>query len=514
MKNYSLLLTLIIMLVCTQTALNQELSTGTIDEQTEQKITELKKQLSEAEKEKGKNHPDLITILLNITTTYEEQGGYIPALPFALRGLEISEKVHGEDSLETAIMLNLVGILYYSQADNTRAIEYIQRALPIVENTFGTDNIVYAGMLRILALVFIATGDTETALKNLLPALEIAVGLVSRKITDYQLSMGELSLIIGSYHWAELMLKVALTFRSDALEYAELSGEPREKALFGMAPVQNILGALYTVTVLYDKAEPLLLDALSGYEATLGTEHPKLEGVLVNLAALYEALGQRVKAEEYQKRAERIHKKYIGFSHISMSSLPKPFELAVDSNHTVRFFVNARVGDWVVYEYPGTGMLSKKEIVRLTPVVAVIKTYIKRKNAEWGEGPDEIYKLGANIEAIYGYGVSESDLKIGSVRVADKDIASKILIVTEEGVTGKVYFASDVVPVGGLVKMEMGGEVLMKLVEYQYGKDITKDKIIDLRDGDVDEVDFYYLYIHNNADIGCVFFQIPKGEMV
>lgn len=128
---------------------------------------------------------------------------------------------------------------------------------------------------------------------------------------------------------------------------------------------------------------------------------------------------------------------------------------------------NARLGDLVVYEYPGTGILEKREIVRLTNVVAIVKQ-------SGTGGSEELYKLDANIEDLYG--VSESDLKIESVKFADKDIICKTLIVTKEGITNKYYIAPDVVPVGGLVKIEIGGEVLMRLVDYHYGKDIEKDK--------------------------------------
>ena len=138
---------------------------------------------------------------------------------------------------------------------------------------------------------------------------------------------------------------------------------------------------------------------------------------------------------------------------------------------------NVRIGDSVVYEYPGTGMLEKKEIVRLTPAGAIVKTYTRLKNAELISGAEELIKLDADIENLYG--VTENDIKIESVRVANKDITCKTLIRTKEGVTIKVYVAPDVVPVRGLVKIEKGGEVLMRLVEYKYGQDIEKEKIID-----------------------------------
>ena len=111
------------------------------------------------------------------------------------------------------------------------------------------------------------------------------------------------------------------------------------------------------------------------------------------------------------------------------------------------------------------------------PMDAVIKSYKKRKNAEWDYGVEGLIKLGEDIEETYG--VPESDLQIEIVRVADKDITCKTLISTEKGDTSKFYIAPDVIPVGGLVKIENRGEVLMKLVDFHYGKNVEKEKMID-----------------------------------
>ena len=86
------------------------------------------------------DHADPIAILTDISKAYRQEGGYIPALPFAQRALEISKKVHGQNSLETFSTLDFVGTLYRLQGDNLKALEYYQRALPIVQKNLVTDH--------------------------------------------------------------------------------------------------------------------------------------------------------------------------------------------------------------------------------------------------------------------------------------------------------------------------------------------------------------------------------------
>lgn len=436
----------------------------------ENKPAALKTQLSQAEAEKGNNHPDLIPILLGVAQAYREQGGYIPASQFAQRALAITEKVHGSDNLQVAGVLDLLGTLYRLQGDSRHAHEYYERALPMVEKRLGSGHPSYAMLLNNLAKVYISTRKTEEAESTLQKAMQIIVdtfGPASAQATIIQETLGELYLTTGKYSAAEQQLRYALTVRSEALEF----GESRKDALFRMAPIQNLLGALYTVFGLYDKAEPLLHDALKAYEAKLGKEHTLLEGVLVNLAVLFDAEGKTTEAAAYRKRAEYIHEKNIGFSHTSTSLLPKPTEavpaprVKVGSMNADRPFANARVGDWVVYESSEGALIQKREIVRKTDVGVVVLTYMWiPETKEWHRGLEEIVSFSAGINDLYG--VSPTDLKPEQIAIRSADITCGSAIVSAEGTECKICFAPDIIPVGGMVRLECGGKIIMKAVDY------------------------------------------------
>ena len=64
----------------------------------------------------------------------------------------------------------------------------------------------------------------------------------------------------------------------------------------------NDLAVLYKEQGDYDKAEPLLLEALEGRRLKLGDTHPHTLESLNNLIALYAAWDKPEKADEWRKK--------------------------------------------------------------------------------------------------------------------------------------------------------------------------------------------------------------------
>ena len=76
------------------------------------RIRGLKQQLAASEAKNGKDHPDLVEILLRLGNAYRDEGGYVPATPYVERALSITEKTHGSEHLEVAATLDKLGTLY------------------------------------------------------------------------------------------------------------------------------------------------------------------------------------------------------------------------------------------------------------------------------------------------------------------------------------------------------------------------------------------------------------------
>lgn len=441
-----------------------------LQQETPQKdLAALKKELSETEAKKGKDHRDLVPILTGIAEAYRAKGGYIPAQPFARRALEITTKVRGKDAIETAGALDFLGTLYRLQGDNKFALENYERALPIVEKKLGLDHPAYAIMLNNLATLYVAIGknaEAESALEKAMTVLPEAFGPASGEATATRITLAELCLRTGKYAIAGQLLVYALAIHSEGLELPVQAGQTTSReALSFIAPVRNLLGRLYTMVGMYDSAEPQLQDALKAYEAELGGEHPSLEGVLVNLAALSEATGETAKAAGYQKRADQIHEKNIGFSHLAESPHLKPIVAVLPSRNGPRPYADARVGDWVVYEEAGVPS-QKQEIVRKTSVVAIVLTYTwEPKKKEWLRlGLERMVDLSADFKELYG--VSENDLKPEKVKIMDIEVNCRTAVVNEDGKKCKIYVAPDTVPLGGVIKLVCDGEVMLQAAEY------------------------------------------------
>jgi len=86
-------------------------------EPTKRDLAALEEELAATEALKGKDHADLVPILMNISVAQRDQGGWIPARPFAQRALEIVRKNPAAESLETAGALDLLGTLDWLQGD-------------------------------------------------------------------------------------------------------------------------------------------------------------------------------------------------------------------------------------------------------------------------------------------------------------------------------------------------------------------------------------------------------------
>jgi tetratricopeptide (TPR) repeat protein len=441
-------------------------------DQTDKNLAGLKKKLSALETTKGKQHPDLMPVLDAICRAHREQGAYVTALPFAQQALEIERKVHGESDIAVAGALDFLGTFDLLAGDNKAAVENYQLARPIVEKNLGTEHPAYAMLLVHMGTAYLADGRieaAESALQKAKQALVKGFGPAAQEVTAAQEILGDLYLKKGGYSRSEQELQYALAVRSEGLEFRPNDMTEADVLLY-MAPLQNLLGALYTTVGLYDQAGPLLKDALKAYEAKLDKKHPLLEGVLVNLAALAEAKGDTVASDGYQKRAESIHKEHLGISHLATVPLPRPDKAVVPSKEKLGPMANSHVGDWVSYAGPDGAPSEQKKIIRSTPVVVVVSnSFWDTQKKEWDSGSPRIVGLAATAKELYG--ASEGELKAEKMDIKGQqvEVACATVPAGAESKQCKACFARDI-PVGGLAKMECDGKLIMRVLDYRRGE--------------------------------------------
>ena len=189
------------------------------------------------------------------------------------------------------------------------------RAKPALLQKVGPKNPGYGLFLMHLGKALSQTGENEEAkeaVEQALVAFGEELSHAAHEWTGANLEMGLLFLNLRRYRLAEQQLVYALTVRSEALSFG-----PRDEGLFYMAPVRNALGQLYVTVGLLDQAESLLQEALDAYEKKYGKDHPLTEGILVNLVALYDGKQDAPKARGYADRAQAVHQKSAGYSHVA-----------------------------------------------------------------------------------------------------------------------------------------------------------------------------------------------------
>jgi tetratricopeptide (TPR) repeat protein len=117
--------------------------------------------------------------------------------------------------------------------------------------------------------------------------------------------LGNLFRLIGRYNKAEPLLVQALDLRRNLFGEAHLD----------VATSLNNLALLYDSQGRYAEAEPLYVRALSIREQQLGADHPSVATSLNNLAALYKSQGRYAEAEPLYVRALSIYEQQLGADH-------------------------------------------------------------------------------------------------------------------------------------------------------------------------------------------------------
>ncbi|XP_065919419.1 kinesin light chain-like [Dysidea avara] len=205
-----------------------------------------KKTLQDLEKQYGRNHPDVASMMNILALVYREQGKVSEAIQLLNNSLAIKEKVFGHDQPSIATTLNNLSVLHGKVGNYREAERNCRRALEIRQKALGANHPDVAKQLSNLAVICQKLGKYEDVEWYLQRAVEIytsELGSDDPNVTKTMSILAESYLKQRKYKAAENMYKQILQLASkqqDEAAPAPPTPESRSRRLSSWTPEREM----------------------------------------------------------------------------------------------------------------------------------------------------------------------------------------------------------------------------------------------------------------------------------
>jgi kinesin light chain len=210
--------------------------------------------------------PARLRTLHNLVIQYASQGRYEVAVPLCKQALEDLEKQSGREHPDVATMLNILALVYRDQSKFKEAGVLLTEALHIRERTLGNDHPAVAATLNNLAVLYGKRGKFKEALPMCKRALEIREKVLGPNHPDVAKQLNNLALLCqnqGKYNEVEQYYSRALSIYQESLGPDDPS----------VAKTLNNLASSYLKQNKFHEAEMLYKQVLtSAHEKEFGSE--------------------------------------------------------------------------------------------------------------------------------------------------------------------------------------------------------------------------------------------------
>jgi len=243
-----------------------------------------------------------------------QRGDPAAALEAQQRGLEVARSVFGEDHPRLVAPMNNIGILLQELGQPERAVEVLDQALALAEHALGPHHVQTAQTRLSVASMSVGLrppADCVAMFEHGLADLEASLGMEHPGLNTALQGLANALLEDGRPAEAERVVLRAIDIakRDDTLE-------PRVRAaLFSThAAVQRQLGRP-------EAAVQSASQALAIIEGELGSRHPHVILVRLELAACHEALGDPLAANAHREAAVVVARDAFGPEHAETKRL-------------------------------------------------------------------------------------------------------------------------------------------------------------------------------------------------
>ncbi|KAF5529093.1 hypothetical protein FMEXI_14357 [Fusarium mexicanum] len=256
----------------------------------------------------GEKHPDTISSMADLATTYHEQGRYSKAELMRLKALELRQEVLGKNHQDTAKSMSDLADTYHKQGRYCDAEKVKNKALSLQREVLGEKHPDTIRSMAELATTYHEQGRYHEAEKLKDKALELRRWVLGEKHPDTIRSMADLAATYhneGRYEDAESIYQEVLALRREVL------GEKHPDTISSMAE----LAVTYHNQGRYNETEKLKDEALELGRRVLGEKHPDTISSMASLAATYHSQGRYNEAEELKDEAFELRRQVLGEKH-------------------------------------------------------------------------------------------------------------------------------------------------------------------------------------------------------
>lgn len=243
----------------------------------------------------GETHPNYAATLNSLALCYLETGQLSKSEPLLRQALAIRAKNPGETSYSYAVSLNNLGRYYYETRDLPKAEKLYEQSLALREKILGKNHPDTITAVSNLAQTRAKFGKFAEAIPLLIEVADRAAQRFGESSSENVMALNNVAVVYleaGDVASAEKVFRKAIDIGRSTL------GDHPNYAI----PVCN-LGMLYHRSGAYEKAEPLLTQALKLRESSLGSAHREYPLSLLNLGMNYLATHATEKSEPLLKQA-------------------------------------------------------------------------------------------------------------------------------------------------------------------------------------------------------------------
>jgi tetratricopeptide (TPR) repeat protein len=258
----------------------------------------------------GEEHPDTLTSMANLASTYCNQGRWKEAEELGVQVMETRKRVSGEEHPDTLTSIANLASIYRNQGRWKEAEELQAKELSICSRVLGEEHPSTLTSIANLASTYWDQGRWKEAEELQVKELSICSKVLGEEHPSTLTSIANLA----STYWNQGRWKEAEELGVQVMETRKrVSGEEHPDTLTSMAN----LASTYWNQGQWKEAEELEVQVLEVIKRVLGEEHPDTLTSMANLASTYWNQGRWKEAEELQAKELSIRSKVLGEEHPS-----------------------------------------------------------------------------------------------------------------------------------------------------------------------------------------------------